>query len=128
MPETQQVSQFVDTLEPFYKAAYKNKEKAPPIFNILFTKHGEKQDHMVNGHASTNGTRESKVTVPPGENVMQNGVGEHKLNTSKASLLHNINTISDPDKELNGDIPAINLLNSKEIRELKECVPDIKKG
>ena len=81
MPETDQASQFITALEPFYKVAYVKEEKVPPIFNIFCKKHNIATSNKMNGHASP---------------IKENG-GEHTLNTSHASALHNING----HKELN---------------------------
>jgi hypothetical protein len=72
MPETDQASQFITALEPFYKVAYVQEERAPPIFNIFHKKHITASSKM-NGHVSP---------------IKENG---DILNTSHASALHNIN-------------------------------------
>mgnify|MGYP002804078991 FL=1 len=81
MPETDQASQFITALEPFYKVAYVKEEKPPPIFSIFSKEHNIAASSKMNGHASP---------------IKENG-DEHTLNTSHASALHNING----HKELN---------------------------
>ncbi|XP_028396906.1 acyl-CoA-binding domain-containing protein 5-like isoform X2 [Dendronephthya gigantea] len=74
MPETDQASQFITALEPFYKVAYAKGEKSPPIFNIFHKKQDRTPVIKMNGHA-----------LPLRE------IGDnHKLNTSHASKIHNI--------------------------------------
>ena len=122
MPETDQVPQFIDILEPFYNVAYKSKEDAPPIFNIFHAKHGKEQVQKMNGHLKNS---ESHVTTTSEENGM---VASDRLNTSKASLLHNIEITNSPENGLN--IIENKNLNSKEIEETRGNIPglDIKKG
>lgn len=78
MPETDQASQFITALEPFYKVAYAKGEKSPPIFNIFCKKNDHTPVIKMNGHAS------------PLKDIGDN----HKLNTSHASMIHNISGTS----------------------------------
>ncbi len=74
MPETDQASQFITSLEPFYKVAYSKEENAPPIFNIFHEKRNVASSRKMNGHAAP---------------LKENG-DERILNTSHASAIHNV--------------------------------------
>ena len=98
MPETDQASQFITALEPFYKVAYDQGEKAPPIFNIFSKKHNLTPSFKMNGH------------VPP---LKENG-NEQVHNTSAASAMHNItwNVVPHDGGLSNGAIQTTGLLNN----------------
>jgi hypothetical protein len=100
MPETDQASQFMTALEPFYKVAYAKDEKSPPIFNMFRKKPNFTPSIKMNGHA-----------IPLNENG-----GEHILNTSHASAIHSItgNSVTH-NGQPNGDIETTRLLSNGEM-------------
>ena len=97
IPETDQASQFITALEPFYKVAYKQGEKAPPIFSIFRNKHNLTTSSKMNGHATP---------------LKENG-NEDVLNTSQASAVHGITWNAVPhDRQSNSNIQSTGLLTN----------------
>ena len=120
MPETEQASQFIETLEPFYKAVYYNEANPPPVFNVLRSKHWGGLTHQMNGHIKMNGNSEEENGTSEDEKL--NGV---ILNTSRASVVHNIENIDYPERNGNHSIDVIDLSNYEGINAKK---PEKEKG
>ena len=104
MPETDQASQFMIALEPFYKVAYEKGEKAPPIFKIFSNKHDVTPSIKMNGYAAP----------------LKESTNEHMLNTSHASAIHDIteNAVS-YNKHSNGNVEATELLSNGDVNGIK---------